>query len=136
MNGIFISPQVRLYSVPGLMGSASSPGVGGGDDDDEPPQARIESDPASSVVSRDVMFGDTPQDVTSAIGAPGRIFFKSEDKMRIHSPSNNARRKSGGGAAASQKSDYFYNYFTLGFVSPAQLILPGCVVICIINVTP
>ncbi len=57
------------------------------------------------------MFGDSPQDVASAIGAPARIFFKSEDKMKIHSPS--ARRKT----AAAQKSDYFYNYFTLGFVS-------------------
>ena len=61
-------------------------------------------------VVRDVLFGDSVQDVISAIGAPARIFYKSEDKMKIHSP--NAHRK-----AATQKSDYFYNYFTLGFVS-------------------
>ena len=59
--------------------------------------------------TRDVFFGDSVQDVVSAIGAPARTFYKSEDKMKIHSP--NAFRK-----AASHKSDYFYNYFTLGFV--------------------
>ena len=61
-------------------------------------------------VVRDVLFGHSVQDVVSAIGAPARVFYKSEDKMKIHSP--NAHRK-----AATQKSDYFYNYFTLGFVS-------------------
>ena len=61
-------------------------------------------------VVRDVLFGHSVQDVISAIGAPARVFYKSEDKMKIHSP--NAHRK-----AATQKSDYFYNYFTLGFVS-------------------
>ena len=39
-----------------------------------------------------------------------RIYYKSEDKMKIHSP--NAHKK-----AAVQKSDFFYNYFTMGFVS-------------------
>jgi len=58
--------------------------------------------------TRDVFFGDSAQDVVCAIGAPARTFYKSEDKMKIHSP--NAFRKS-----ASHKSDYFYNYFTLGF---------------------
>ena len=49
------------------------------------------------------------QDVMSAVGAPSRIFYKSEDKMKIHSP--NAHRK-----ASLLKSDYFYNYFTFGMV--------------------
>ena len=39
-----------------------------------------------------------------------RVYYKSEDKMKIHSP--NAHKK-----AAVQKSDFFYNYFTMGFVS-------------------
>ena len=64
----------------------------------------------SGVSVRDVFFGDSAQDVVSAVGAPARTFYKSEDKMKIHSP--NAFRK-----AATHKSDYFYNYFTLGFVS-------------------
>ena len=45
----------------------------------------------------------------SSIGAPSRVFYKSEDKMKIHSP--NAHRK-----ASLLKSDYFYNYFTFGMV--------------------
>jgi len=43
----------------------------------------------------------------SAIGAPSRVFYKSEDKMKIHSP--NAHRK-----AAALRSDYFFNYFLMG----------------------
>ena len=38
-----------------------------------------------------------------------RVFYKSEDKMKIHSP--NAHRK-----AAALKSDYFFNYFQIGMV--------------------
>ena len=64
----------------------------------------------SPVCRRDVLFGDSVQDVVSALGAPARIYYKSEDKMKIHSP--NAHKK-----AAVQKSDFFYNYFTMGFVS-------------------
>jgi len=61
----------------------------------------------SSSVMRKIAFGDSVQDVMSAIGAPSRVFFKSEDKMKIHSP--NAHMK-----AASLKSDYFFNYFQMG----------------------
>ncbi len=75
-----------------------------------PPQQQSTLDDASAVESRDVLFGDSVQDVVSALGAPARVYYKSEDKMKIHSP--NAHRKS-----AVQKSDYFYNYFTMGFVS-------------------
>ena len=85
--------RVRMVSVPAINNNSSSD-----DNSDQSP------------TSRDVMFGDSVQDVVSAVGAPARTFFKSEDKMKIHSP--NAHRK-----AAAQKSDYFYNYFTLGFVS-------------------
>lgn len=55
---------------------------------------------------RDVLFGDTCQDVVTALGAPSRVFYKSEDKMKIHSPSAHKR--------AQRKSDFFFNYFTLG----------------------
>jgi len=67
------------------------------------PAKNIQSD----LLKRPIRFGDSVQDVMSAVGAPSRIFYKSEDKMKIHSP--NAHRKS-----ASLKSDYFYNYFTMG----------------------
>lgn len=64
----------------------------------------------------------------AAVGAPSKVFYKvcpssclsrqkltlatlqSEDKMKIHSP--NAHRR-----AAALRSDYFYNYFTMGMVS-------------------
>jgi hypothetical protein len=42
-------------------------------------------------------------------GAPSEVFYKSEDKMRIHTP--NALRRD-----TDTKSDYFFNYFTLGLV--------------------
>ncbi|KAK9308494.1 hypothetical protein QLX08_001642 [Tetragonisca angustula] len=54
-----------------------------------------------------VLFGDTCEDVLSALGAPSRVFFKAEDKMRIHSPHAHKRDK-------IRRSDFFYNYFTLG----------------------
>lgn len=57
-----------------------------------------------------VWFGDTCEDVLSALGAPSRVFYKAEDKMRIHSPHAHKRDK-------TRRSDFFYNYFTLGLVS-------------------
>lgn len=77
-------------------------------DDPISPTTNLIDNVSRSVVCRDVLFDDSAQDVISSLGAPARIFFKSEDKMKIHSP--NAHRKT-----ATQKSDYFYNYFTLGF---------------------
>lgn len=51
------------------------------------------------------------QDVTSMLGSPSQVFYKSEDKMKIHSP--NVHRH----ISVPRRSDYFFNYFTLGFVS-------------------
>jgi len=62
---------------------------------------------AEDEIKKVVRFGDSVQDVCSAIGAPSRVFYKSEDKMKIHSP--NAHRKK-----AALKSDYFFNYFVFG----------------------
>jgi len=75
------------------------------------PSLPVAEDSSVAFEERDLLFGDSAQDIVSSVGAPARIFFKSEDKMRIHSAS--AARKS----AAAARSDYFYNYFTLGFVS-------------------
>lgn len=55
-----------------------------------------------------VMLGDTCQDVLSAIGPPHAVFYKQENKMRIHA----AREASCEDSAASP--DYFWNYFALG----------------------
>jgi len=49
-------------------------------------------------------FKSTTQDVLSSLGPPSRIFYKDEDKMKIHTNSY-----SGLGC-----EDYFYNYFALG----------------------
>ena len=35
------------------------------------------------VLERRVLFGDTPQDVSSTLGAPSKVFFKAEDKVRV-----------------------------------------------------
>ncbi|XP_026466305.1 UPF0183 protein CG7083-like isoform X2 [Ctenocephalides felis] len=63
-------------------------------------------EPRKKKITRELLFGDSCQDVASSLGAPSRVFYKSEDKMRIHSP--NAHRKS------ARRSDFFFNYFTLG----------------------
>lgn len=54
-----------------------------------------------------VRFGDTVQDVLGALGSPNKLFYKAEDKMRIHSPLPHK-------LPVSKCSDYFFNYFTLG----------------------
>ncbi|KAK9745971.1 Phagosome assembly factor 1 [Popillia japonica] len=56
---------------------------------------------------REVLLGQTAQDVATSLGAPNMVFYKSEDKMRIHSPNANRR-------VTVTRSDYFFNYFTLG----------------------
>ncbi|XP_049880042.1 PHAF1 protein CG7083 [Pectinophora gossypiella] len=57
-------------------------------------------------VSRVVRFGDSCQWVSRALGAPQRLYYKADDKMRIHRAA--ARRR------PPPASDYFFNYFTLG----------------------
>ncbi|XP_050671398.1 PHAF1 protein CG7083 [Leptidea sinapis] len=55
---------------------------------------------------RVVLFGDTVQGVARSLAAPARLYYKADDKMRIHRPT--ARRR------PPPASDYFFNYFTLG----------------------
>ncbi|CAG8491376.1 5506_t:CDS:10 [Ambispora leptoticha] len=75
----------------------------------------------------------TPQDLLVEIGAPLRVFYKEEDKMRIHSEENvvdafedvenagqpnlatNGIEDRAGGGNDGHPIDYFYNYFHLGF---------------------
>ncbi|KYN00726.1 hypothetical protein ALC62_08408 [Cyphomyrmex costatus] len=64
-------------------------------------------EPKKRCLTKEVLFGDTCEDVLSALGAPSRVFYKAEDKMRIHSPHAHKRDK-------TRRSDFFYNYFTLG----------------------
>ncbi|XP_013191843.1 PHAF1 protein CG7083 [Amyelois transitella] len=64
----------------------------------------LESVPRS--IRRVVRFGDSCQSVCRALGAPARLYYKADDKMRIHRPT--ARRR------PPPATDYFLNYFTLG----------------------
>ncbi|XP_046474279.1 PHAF1 protein CG7083 isoform X1 [Neodiprion pinetum] len=68
---------------------------------------RVLLEPKKHRFTKEVWFGDSCEDVLSALGAPSRVFFKAEDKMRIHSPHAHKRDK-------TRRSDFFYNYFTLG----------------------
>ncbi|XP_067144960.1 phagosome assembly factor 1-like isoform X1 [Centruroides vittatus] len=58
-------------------------------------------------ITKTITFGNTAQDITSLLGSPPKIFFKAEDKMKIHSPRPHR-------FVASTSSDYFFNYTTLG----------------------
>ncbi|XP_045192190.1 phagosome assembly factor 1-like [Mercenaria mercenaria] len=64
-------------------------------------------DPRKKIVERIVNFGDCPNDVISALGCPEKVFYKSDDKMKIHTPDAHRRVR-------AKSSDYFYNYFTMG----------------------
>ncbi|XP_050432757.1 PHAF1 protein CG7083 [Adelges cooleyi] len=59
--------------------------------------------------TREIQFGMSCQDVTSMLGTPSQVFYKSEDKMKIHSPNIHKH------ITVPRRSDYFFNYFTLGF---------------------
>ena len=54
-----------------------------------------------------VYFGNSCQDVLSMLSSPHKVFYKSEDKMKIHSPSPDKQ-------VPSKCNDYFLNYFSLG----------------------
>ncbi|ETN85749.1 hypothetical protein NECAME_06262 [Necator americanus] len=60
-------------------------------------------------VSRTISFGDTVAKVLSALGAPSKVFYKSEDKMSIH--------RGGCKETLSPQPHFFFNYFSMGLVS-------------------
>ncbi|CAN7940886.1 unnamed protein product, partial [Ixodes hexagonus] len=65
--------------------------------------------PIEKTLVKTIRFGDTVQDVVSALGSPSKVFYKEEDKMKIHAQDSYK-------LLTSRSSDYFYNYFTLGMV--------------------
>lgn len=67
---------------------------------------RLIETPRQQVI-RIIRFGDSCQEVTGALGSPSKVFYKAEDKMKIHSP--NAHK-----LVTSRSSDYFFNYYSLG----------------------
>lgn len=66
-------------------------------------------EPRRHTCVQELHFGASVEDVLTLLGAPSRVYYKDEDKMRIHSPQAHRR-------APAPFSDYFYNYFTLGLV--------------------
>jgi hypothetical protein len=66
-------------------------------------------DPRCVTFQREILFGEEVQSVVSKLGTPSRIFYKSDDKMKIHS--KEAHKK-----VMNINSDYFFNYFTMGLV--------------------
>ncbi|CAH1780529.1 unnamed protein product [Owenia fusiformis] len=59
------------------------------------------------VIERTIAFSQSCEDVTSCLGCPSKVFYKAEDKMKIHSPDAHKMVR-------SRSSDFFYNYVTLG----------------------
>lgn len=57
-----------------------------------------------------VHFDDTCQDVLSVIGSPNNVYYKTDDKIKIHNPSptNSSNQRS------QDKSDFYYNYVNFG----------------------
>ncbi|KAA3682226.1 uncharacterized protein DEA37_0007223 [Paragonimus westermani] len=70
-------------------------------------QTSMTREPQVTRFTRSLSFGDSVQDVLSALGSPSRIFYKTEDKMKIHLPQSYRLEQ-------PRRSDYFFNYFTLG----------------------
>ena len=68
--------------------------------------ASISETQTQELVVKKVFFNDKLQDVLSALGSPSKIFYKDEDKMRIHSIKKTMLTR--------KQSDFFCNYFSLG----------------------
>ena len=67
-------------------------------------------------LERDIFFNDTQQAVMTKLGAPSKIYYKSEEKMLL------IQRKGTSPERLNQHDDdnmpdFFFNYFTLGLVS-------------------
>ncbi|EFC43326.1 predicted protein [Naegleria gruberi] len=60
-----------------------------------------------SYSKKKIKFGYSTQDVLMILGAPDKIYYKRNDKLRIHAI--------GAGQSQTVGNDYFYNYFSMGF---------------------
>ncbi|KAI9255592.1 hypothetical protein BDA99DRAFT_517147 [Phascolomyces articulosus] len=79
------------------------------------------------------LHASTPQDILAELGKPSRIFYKEEDKMKIHSVTDDgamvgrlsedgkgdqdhpvANEEEDKDASIIEPTDYFFNYFHLG----------------------
>ncbi|KAI9016490.1 hypothetical protein CLU79DRAFT_706537 [Phycomyces nitens] len=62
----------------------------------------------------------TAQDILADLGKPSRIFYKEEDKMKIHSTANDLD------PFTVHPTDYFFNYFHLGI----DILIDGGLHVC------
>ena len=58
-------------------------------------------------IERVMALGDNCDEILSNFGAPNKLFYKPDDKMKIHTPSGSRFND-------DKVSHYFLNYFTLG----------------------
>lgn len=70
-------------------------------------------------LERDIFFNDTQQEVMTKLGAPAKIYYKSEEKMLIQRRQGAAAgperlRERGSEEGEEEMPDFFFNYFSLG----------------------
>lgn len=51
------------------------------------------------------------------IGSPNSVYYKTDDKIKIHSPTPTASSSQ----RAQDKSDFYYNYVNFGMVRQIEL---------------
>ncbi|CAD5206689.1 unnamed protein product [Bursaphelenchus okinawaensis] len=65
-------------------------------------------------IEKRIMFGDSEENVLSSLGAPSRVFYKSDEKMLIQKGSDSKK------FGDADSTDMFYNYFSLGLMNRMQ----------------
>ncbi|CAI2306108.1 unnamed protein product [Caenorhabditis sp. 36 PRJEB53466] len=63
-----------------------------------------------STYTRQIFFGDSVSDVQCDLGAPSKVFYRSDDKMKIHRGLHKE--------TLYGPPNFFFNYFSMGLVSP------------------
>ncbi|GMT37127.1 hypothetical protein PFISCL1PPCAC_28424 [Pristionchus fissidentatus] len=61
-------------------------------------------------VKRTISFGDHVTKVMSTLGAPSKVFYKSDDKMSIHKYLKGREKET-----VDPQPHFFFNYFSMGF---------------------
>ncbi|CAD6186146.1 unnamed protein product [Caenorhabditis auriculariae] len=77
--------------------------------------AKIDGKFEITSMTRSLRFGDTVAAVQAILGAPSKVFYKSEDKMSIH---RGAKKET-----LRRMPHFFFNYFSMGLIWPLLLII-------------